>query len=85
MFDFIDYLFKKPLLLLIRFYQKTLSLDHGPLHKLFPYGYCRFYPTCSNYAYEAIDKYGALKGLLMALKRLLRCNPWNSGGNDPVK
>lgn len=46
---------------------------------------CRFHPTCSEYAIEAIEKYGALKGSIMAAKRILRCNPFNKGGYDPVK
>jgi putative membrane protein insertion efficiency factor len=46
---------------------------------------CRFYPTCSQYAVEAIEKYGALKGTLMAIKRILRCHPFNKGGYDPLK
>ncbi len=65
------------LLLLIRFYQMTLA-------KTLPANTCRFYPTCSHYGYEAIYKYGALKGGLMALWRVLRCNPFNPGGYDPV-
>lgn len=69
---------------LIRFYQKTFSLDHGFLKHIFPYGYCRFNPTCSEYAYQAIDRYGLLKGGFKAIKRLLRCHPWNPGGNDPL-
>lgn len=70
---------------LIRFYQKTLSFDHGALSHLFPYGYCRFQPTCSEYAYQAVAKYGVIKGGLMAFWRVLRCNPFNKGGHDPVK
>lgn len=46
---------------------------------------CRFYPTCSVYAIQAIEKYGALKGGAMALYRILRCNPLCKGGYDPVK
>jgi putative membrane protein insertion efficiency factor len=46
---------------------------------------CRFYPTCSQYAIEAIERYGAFKGSIMAVKRILRCNPFNKGGYDPVK
>ncbi len=65
------------LLLLIRFYQSTFS-------KALPANTCRFYPTCSHYGYEVIYKYGALKGGLMALWRVLRCNPFNPGGYDPV-
>lgn len=65
------------LLLLIRFYQSTFS-------KALPENTCRFYPTCSHYGYEAIYKYGVLKGGLMAAWRVLRCNPFNPGGYDPV-
>ncbi|MBS3973410.1 MAG: membrane protein insertion efficiency factor YidD [Actinobacteria bacterium] len=45
---------------------------------------CRFYPTCSSYAMTAIERYGALSGLWMAIKRISRCHPWNPGGHDPV-
>lgn len=45
---------------------------------------CRFQPTCSAYAVEAIEKYGAFKGGVLAAKRILRCHPWNQGGYDPV-
>ena len=70
---------------LIRIYQKTLSFDHGLFSLFFPNGYCRFRPTCSEYGYQAIEKYGVIKGGLMALMRVLRCNPFSKGGNDPVK
>jgi putative membrane protein insertion efficiency factor len=76
---------KKIALFLIRGYQKTVSPDHGPLKPLFPYGYCRFQPTCSMYTYEAIDKYGVIKGSALGFWRIMRCNPWNKGGHDPVK
>jgi uncharacterized protein len=66
------------LLSLIRLYQKTLS-------KGLPANTCRFYPSCSHYGYQAIYKYGALKGSLMASWRVLRCNPFNPGGYDPVQ
>lgn len=46
---------------------------------------CRFYPTCSEYMYEAVEKYGPLKGIRMGLWRLARCNPFCKGGHDPVK
>jgi len=46
---------------------------------------CRFYPTCSEYAVDAIDKYGILKGSIKSIYRILRCNPFNKGGYDPVK
>jgi hypothetical protein len=66
-----------PLLALIRLYQMTIS-------RALPPNTCRFYPTCSHYGYQAIYKYGALKGSLMAAWRVLRCNPFNPGGFDPV-
>jgi uncharacterized protein len=67
----------KPLLLiLIRCYQICLSPFFG--------GQCRFYPTCSVYAAEAVDSHGALKGSWLAMRRLLRCHPWHPGGVDPV-
>lgn len=68
----------------IRGYQRTLSPDHGALKVLYPYGCCRFYPTCSEYAYEAIGKYGIAKGGALAAKRLGRCHPWSAGGIDLV-
>jgi uncharacterized protein len=66
-----------PLLALIRLYQSTISLTLPP-------DTCRFYPTCSHYGYQAIYKYGVFKGGLMAAWRVLRCNPFNAGGIDPV-
>ncbi len=70
---------------IIRIYQKTLSPDHGFISKFFPYGYCRFKPTCSEYGYQAIEKYGIIRGTILALWRILRCNPWNKGGKDTVR
>lgn len=46
---------------------------------------CKFYPTCSEYTKQAIEKYGAVKGLLLGIKRILRCNPFSKGGYDPLK
>ncbi len=68
---------KAAILLLIRAYQKTIS-------PALPPDTCRFYPTCSHYGYQAVYKYGALKGSWMAAWRILRCNPFNPGGYDPV-
>jgi putative membrane protein insertion efficiency factor len=69
----------------IKFYQKTLSFDHGPLKFLFTHGFCRFTPTCSQYGYQAIEKYGIIRGGLKAFWRILRCNPFSKGGDDPLK
>lgn len=68
---------KEFLVFLIKFYRKNIS----PLKK----PCCRFYPSCSQYTLEALEKYGVLKGGFMAIKRILRCNPFNPGGYDPVK
>ncbi|EKD49650.1 MAG: hypothetical protein ACD_63C00081G0005 [uncultured bacterium] len=76
---------KKIILGLIKLYQKTISPDHGFLFSHFyPYGCCRFYPTCSRYGYTAIDRFGVCVGSWMAFKRILRCNPLSSGGVDEV-
>lgn len=45
---------------------------------------CRFYPTCSDYTFQAVQKFGVKKGLILGLKRILRCNPFNNGGYDPI-
>lgn len=81
----LTYYSRQILIRAIKFYQRTLSFDHGLLKFFFPFGYCRFRPTCSEYAISAIEKYGVLKGGLLAAARILRCNPWNKGGHDPVK
>jgi uncharacterized protein len=70
---------------IIQAYQKTLSFDHGFFKYLYPNGFCRFKPTCSEYAIDAITKKGLIKGGLYSIWRVLRCNPWNKGGWDPVK
>ena len=67
---------KKLLLKMIRFYRKRISPATPPA--------CRYTPTCSEYAYQAIEKYGAARGGLMAARRLLRCHPFHPGGYDPV-
>ena len=70
---------------ILKIYQKTLSFDHGIFKFLYPNGFCRFHPTCSDYAIEAVEKYGFLRGGVKAIWRVLRCNPFNSGGFDPLK
>ena len=68
---------KRVLLALISFYQKYISpMKRG--------GTCKYIPTCSEYARQAIEKHGALKGTVLAVWRLLRCNPFSQGGIDPV-
>ncbi len=68
---------KKMFIKLIEFYQRNIS----PLKK----PCCRFYPTCSEYALQAVKKYGAAKGVYLGTKRLLRCHPFSKGGYDPLK
>lgn len=85
MFNFLINWPKNLVINVIRIYQKTLSPDHGIMKSRFPYGYCRFNPTCSEYGVQAIQKHGLIKGGVMTCWRILRCNPWNKGGNDPVK
>ncbi len=71
-----DIIVKAIALALIRLYQVTLSPLLGRA--------CRFYPTCSAYTYEAISRYGVLKGSYLGARRLLRCHPFHAGGVDPV-
>jgi len=68
--------FQKAILALIWFYQRAISPHFPPT--------CRYYPTCSAYAIEAVEKYGALRGSYLAIKRILRCHPFSRGGYDPV-
>ena len=68
---------KKVLIAIVKFYRRRISPNRPPC--------CRFTTTCSAYALEALEKYGALKCSWMALKRFVRCNPFCKGGYDPVK
>ena len=67
---------KKLIIKVIRIYQRKISPLFGPR--------CRYYPTCSNYAVEAVERFGVLKGSILTVSRLLRCNPLFPGGYDPV-
>ncbi len=71
-------------LTLIRFYQRTSSFDHGLLKVFYPLGYCRFTPSCSEYTYQAIAKYGIVRGVWLGMKRVARCNPYVAPGPDPL-
>ena len=66
-----------PIILIIRIYQIFIS----PLTP----ATCRFYPTCSTYFIQALEKYGIIKGTYLGIRRILRCHPWNPGGYDPLK
>ncbi len=68
----------------INLYQKSLSPDHGWPRPLYPYGFCRFYPSCSQYAKESIADRGLVIGGLRAIGRILRCNPWRFADFDPA-
>ncbi len=72
----INQLLTYPFILLVRFYQVAISPLKPPT--------CRFSPTCSTYALEALKKYGLLKGGRLALRRIMRCHPWGGSGYDPV-
>ena len=61
---------------LVRFYQRYISKWLPPA--------CRFHPSCSNYSYEALSRFGAIRGIYLTLRRLLRCHPFHPGGYDPV-
>ena len=76
-------MFKFIVLPAIRVYQKIFSPDQGYLKRHF-YG-CRFFPSCSEYMFQAIKKYGLVKGIFLGIKRILKCHPYNRGGYDPVK
>lgn len=66
---------KKMMIWLIKLYQRTPLLSHGS---------CKYYPTCSHYAIEALETHGFWKGMWLSIKRVLRCNPWAKPGFDPV-
>lgn len=67
---------------LIKFYQRTYSRDHGIYKVLYPLGFCRFKPTCSEYAVQSLEKYGLIKGGFKAFWRIMRCTPWTKPKQD---
>lgn len=66
---------KRVIIFFIKLYQKTPLRSHSN---------CKYHPTCSNYAIEAVNEYGSIKGTYLSLKRILRCNPFSKGGYDPI-
>jgi len=77
---------KKLILKLIRFYQNTHIFHNYLARQLFLTDQvCRFQPTCSQYTYLAVEKYGVVKGLFLGFKRIIRCHPLSQGGFDPLK
>lgn len=75
---------KHTVLAVLRLYQHVLSPDHGPLRILFPLGCCRYTPTCSAYAIQAVSRYGFRRGVILSVRRIVRCHPWAEGGFDPL-
>ncbi|HBD05754.1 TPA: membrane protein insertion efficiency factor YidD [Candidatus Uhrbacteria bacterium] len=69
---------------IIRSYQKTISPDHGAISRLFPNGYCKYYPSCSEYSRQCFKKHGLVRASKLSLYRILRCNPISQGGIDEV-
>lgn len=66
---------KQSIVALIGLYQASLSPDHGWFKASFPHGYCKYYPSCSEYSKQAITKFGLIKGFYLSLLRILKCNP----------
>jgi putative membrane protein insertion efficiency factor len=77
---------RKFFIFLINLYQKTLSPDHGYLKKvgIIRKPVCVFYPTCSDYTKQAIQKYGSIKGIYLGFFRIIRCHPWQKNHMDPI-
>ena len=76
---------KRAAVAIIIVYQKTLSPDHGLFKARFPYGYCRHYPSCSEYTKQAIEKKGLLKGVILGFIRILKCNPFVESKVDTIQ
>jgi hypothetical protein len=69
---------------LINIYQAILSPDHSWLKAKYPYGYCRHYPSCSEYSKQSIQKFGLVRGGWLSVKRVAKCNPWTEPGVDLI-
>ncbi|MDP3769431.1 MAG: membrane protein insertion efficiency factor YidD [bacterium] len=68
----------------IGLYQKTISPDKGILRNRSRINQCRFFPSCSDYAIQSLRQYGLSRGIMVSMKRILRCNPFCAGGYDPI-
>ena len=68
----------------INSYQRSLSPDHGLFLAKFPYGYCKFYPSCSEYTKLSIIRFGSMRGVWLGIFRIIRCNPWSEPKIDKV-
>jgi putative membrane protein insertion efficiency factor len=84
MFKIFRYYPRHFVIFIIKFYQQKIKRDNSSLKALYPQLFCRFKPSCSDYSIQAIEKYGIFKGGLKACYRVLRCNPFNKGGDDPL-
>ncbi|KPJ84764.1 hypothetical protein AMJ57_05540 [Parcubacteria bacterium SG8_24] len=61
-----------------------MSPDHGLISRLLNRRFCKYWPSCSEYTYQAVEEFGIIRGLWMGLWRIMRCNPWSQGGIDPI-
>ena len=84
MASYIFHLPRKGICTMISIYQQTLSPDHGPLKHLYPYGYCRHEPTCSDYGKQNIMKRGVIIGGILLTARLLTCHPWKKPNDKKI-
>ena len=72
-------------IVVIVLYQKTISPDHGILRYVYRTHHCRFFPSCSDYAIQSLRQYGLMRGIMLSVKRIVRCNPFCVSGYDPVR
>jgi len=73
---------RRILIKIIELYQRTLSPDSGWFKSFYPGGYCKYTPHCSEYCKQVVVKHGAIKGSVLGIWRIMRCNPWSQGGPD---
>lgn len=78
-------MFKAICILSIELYQKTISPDHGLFRARYPYGFCRMYPSCSEYTKIAIQHHGVIRGAIVGVWRIVRCNPFTRPHIDTVR